>query len=241
MKLGMIKYHLLLLFREPLILFFGFALPLIQLFFAPETLTLGGETHHFMDISMPLSITIAVMALCFMDSAFSHAYSRQIKFLRRLRMTPVKPVTYIFTGIVSRLGVVLVFTVIFLAVSSVIFDVSLINRNWIAFISMLTLTFLMFYFMGMFVANMLKDSKHSQSALFIVFFGFIFLINIIPALETLPDILQSVVQNFPVFYATNLLQSAWTGASLLSGHELIGVIVLTVIFGVLSVKFFKYE
>lgn len=241
MKLGMIKYHLLILVREPLILFFGLALPFIQLFFAPETFTLGGEMHHFIDVAMPLFITIAVMALCFMDSALSHAYSRQIKFLRRLRMTPVKPVIYVFTGILSRLGVILMFTATFLAVSFAMFDVSLVNRNWVAFTSMLTLTFAMFYFMGMFVANMLKDSKNSQSALYIVFFGFIFLINIISALESLPGILQTIVQNVPVFYAVNLLQAAWMGTSLFNGHELIAVTGLTMLFGVLSVKFFKYE
>jgi len=243
MKLGMIKYHLLLLFREPLILVFGLALPFVQLFITQEPLSPEGLPYfdHFMDLVMPLVIAIAVMALCFMDSAFSHAYSRQIKFLRRLRMTPVTPAIYVLTGVLSRLGVVFVFTGTFLVASSVIVDLNLAGRNWFAFISMLTLMFAMFYFMGMFVANVFKSAKQSQSMLYVVFFSFIFLVNVVGNLDTFPDLVRTLIEHFPAFYAVNLLRAAWMGTGLFGGHELIATVLLTVVFGALSVKFFKYE
>jgi len=242
MVLGMIKYHLLLLVREPLILVFGLALPFVQLFLTGEVMEgLPYAYDHAIDVMMPMFLTIAVMALCFMDAAFSHAYSRQIKFLRRLRMTPVKPSTYILTGILSRLGVVFVFTTAFFMVSSTVFGLNLSGRNWFAFTFVLLLLFAMFYFMGMLVANILKDAKQSQSMLYVVFFGFIFLINVIGILHTLPTIVRIMIQNLPVFYSVDLLHRAWMDLGLFNSHELFIVLGLTVVFGTLSIKFFKFE
>ena len=242
MILGMIKYHLLLLSREPLILVFGLALSFVQLFITSEVMEgIPYVYDHAIDVMMPLSLTIAVMALCFMDSAFSHAYSRQIKFLRRLRMTRVKPSTYILTGFFSRLGVIFAFTAAFIILGSAIFGLSLTGRNWLAFTFVLVLLYAMFYFMGMFVANVMKDGKQSQSMLYVVFFGFIFLINVIGILHTLPTTVQVMIQNLPVFYSVDLLHRAWMDFGLFGSHEMFITLGLTVVFGALSIKFFKFE
>lgn len=242
MILGMIKYHLLLLVREPLILVFGLALPFVQLFLTGEIMEgLPYAYDHAIDVMMPMFLTIAIMALCFMDSAFSHAYSRQIKFLRRLRMTPVKPATYILTGILSRLGVVLVYTFAFFFVSTTIFGLNLSGRNWFTFAIILLLLFSMFYFIGMFVANVFKDAKQSQSMLYIVFFGFIFLINVIGMLHTFPTVVREIIQNSPVIYSFDLLHMAWMDLGLFRSYELFVVLGLTGAFGFLSIKFFKFE
>jgi len=240
MTLGMIRYHLLTLFRDPSNLFFGLGFPFVYLFLMSGVLD-GGDTSYFLDRALPMFITIAAMMLCFTCAGLSHAYSRQIKFLRRLRMTPVKPATYIFTGIVSRIVMLFIFAAVFIAVLTLVFDLSLEGRNWLAFIGVLALTFVMFYLIGMFAANVLKNAKSSQGILYFVFFGLLLLGGVIFPPEAMPSIIQPVVENTPTVHAINLLQSAWLNTNLLYGHGLITVAGITVVFGLLSVLFFKYD
>jgi len=238
MILGMLKYHLLMLIREPANMFFGFGLPFLNLFLVSGT---SEENPDFMNIAFPIFIVIAVLVLCFTDSALSHAHSRQIKFLRRLRMTPVKPITYIHTGIMIRLGVVLIFAVMFSMFTSIFFDLNMTNRNWFSILGVLVLVFAMFYFIGMFLANVFKNARTSPNALNIVFWVFILLSNAFFPIEAMPDIMQTITQNTPTIYAISLLQSAWLGTDILYGNSLIIVSCITVVFGLLSLKFFKYE
>ena len=240
MVLGMIKYHLLVLFREPMNMFFGLGLPFLQLFLLSGNFE-SGETQYFLDIALPMFVTIAVMVLCFMDSSMSHAYSRQIKFLRRLRMTPIKPAAYILSGVLSRIAVLFAFVAIFLAVTAFAFNFNIGSRNWIVFLGVLILTFAMFYLIGMFVANVFRSAKTSQSILYVVFFALLLLGNAFFPIEAMPDIMQTIAQNTPTVYAITLLQSAWMGADLFYGHNFIVVAVITAVFGALSLVFFKYE
>jgi len=240
MTLGMIKYHLLVLAREPLNIFFGFGLPFLQLFIFSGTM--DAETRgEVMAGALPIFITVASMVLCFTDSALSHGYTRQIKFLRRLRMTPVKPLQYIFTGIASRVGVLLLFAASFIAVSVIFFDLSITDINWALFVGVLLLAFIMFYLIGMFVANALKNAKGSQSLTYVVFFGLLAIGGIFFPIEVMPDVLQTVARVLPPAYAITSLQSAWLGEGLFQGHYFIAMIASTLIFGALSIKFFKYE
>jgi len=239
MILGMLKYHLLMLVREPANMFFGFGLPFLNLFLMSGNF--DGENAEALDLMFPMFITIAILVLCFTDSALSHASSRQIKFLRRLQMTPVKSSTYLITGILIRLGVILTFSGLFSVVATTAFGLSLANRNWFMILGVLTLVFAMFYFIGMFLANVFKNPRTSQSFLNIIFWLFLLLGNAFMPIDAIPEILRVVSANTPTVYAIELLQSAWIGTGLLEGHSFIVVAGITVVFGVLSAKFFKYE
>jgi len=239
MLLGLVKYHLTVLWREPLNVFFGFALPFIMLF----TFTGLAETADIpqvLEINFAAWLTIAAMVLCFTDSALSHVYTRQTKFLRRLRMTPAKPNSYILTGILSRICVLFFMAMALLAVMGIAFDKNLSGRNWLLFVAVLLLTFIMFYLISMFLANMTKGAKRSEGVIYIAFFGMLLFGVWIP-IQILPDALQTIVNALPHITAINLLASAWTGEDIFSGHNFIAVIAYTAIFGVLSVKFFKFE
>ena len=239
MLFGMIKYHLTVLWREPLNVFFGFALPFIMLF-AFTGLAETENIPHLLEANFAAWLLIAAMVLCFMDSAQSHAYTRQTKFLRRLRMTPITSKSYIMTGILSRIFVLFLMAAALLTVMGIVFDKNLSNRNWLLFVAVLLLTFIMFYLISMFLANMTKGAKRSEGVLYVAFFGMLLFGFWIP-IQVLPDIVQTVVSAMPHISAITLLQSAWTGMDIFSGHYFIAVTAYTAVFGLLSVKFFKFE
>ena len=239
MLLGIIKYHLLVLWREPINVFFGFALPFIMLF-AWTGMTETANIPRMLEVNFTAWLTIAAMVLCFTDSALSHAYTRQTKFLRRLRMTPVKPKHYILTGIISRAMVLLLMAAGLLTVMGIMFDKNLADRNWLLFTALLLLTFIMFYLVSMFLANITKGAKRSEGVLYVAFFGML-LIGIWIPIHVLPEAAQAVANVLPHISAINLLTAAWTGTDIFYGHHFIAVIAYLAIFAVLSIKFFKFE
>jgi len=239
MTKGLLKYHFLVLLREPMNLIFGFCLPFFFLF-----LMSGGEeaSEAFGLFLLPLYMTIAIMVLCFTDSAMSHAHARQIKFLRRLKMTPIKPKDYIITGILSRICTLTIFTIAFMAAASVLYDLDFASRNWPLFISILLLTFAMFYFVAMFVASLLKNAKSTQGLIYIVFFALLIIGgNMAFQFGNMPDFLQTAALFFPSVLAINLMSAAWTGADIFYGHNFAAMVITTAIFALLSLKFFKFE
>jgi len=235
---GMTKYHLLALLREPMNLVFGFALPFFFLFLG-ATGDEGAEVVSM--VFIPMYMTIAIMVLCFTDSAMSHAYARQIKFLRLLRMTPIKPIKYIFSGILSRMGALCIFTVVFIGVATVLYDLNLARINLLLFIAVMVLIFAMFYVIGMFTANVLKGAKNSQSLVYVVFFALLIIGgNAAIQAHHLPEILQTLVRFLPPAQALFALQSAWMESSVPLWY-IIGMVAYTAVFGLLSLKIFKFE
>ena len=271
MTIGMIKYHLLMLWREPLNMFFGLCLPFIFLF-AFAGMADEATIPRLIEGNFTAWLLVAAMVLALMDSAFSHAYTRQIKFLRLLRMTPVKPWLYFVTGIITRLGVLFVTAAALLTAMVVMFDKDIFNtsgyqwvpqyayvdgvyqrvgselmyvgsvaRNWPMFILLLILAFVMFYFLGMFLANFLKNPKMSQNLLYVVFFGLLLFGMWIPT-EAFPQIIQDIIPYLPHFSGVIVTQAAWLGEGILEGsNALWAVLGTTVAFGVLSLVVFKFE
>ena len=240
--LGLIKYHGLVLIREPITMFLAVVLPFIMMILQQGTMSevLPGGVQ-VIDLAIPTFIVMTAMTLGILDSGFNHAHARQTKFLRRLRMTPATPLNYLVAGIASRLVVFTAFVAIFIGTTSAIFDATLTNHNWLIFTAIVLLIFVMFYFIGMFFANLFKTGKASQSLTNAAYFALLFLGGIFIPVDSMPELAQVITRHFPTTYAINLLEAAWGGTSIFNGHYFVVVAGITAIFCALSVKFFKYE
>ena len=221
-------------------MFLGIGLPFAVLFMQANQIT-EANNAYFIDGFLAVLITMAVMVLCFNDSAYSHAYTRQIKFLRRLRMTPVKPWHHIAAGLLSRIGVLTAFTTVLIAVLAFGFDMNLADRNWGLLFAVSSLSFIMFYLIGMFIANVSNNAKKSQGLAMAAYFFFLTLGGVMFPIQNMPEALQTIASWVPSTFAITSLQNAWMGIDIFTGHYLIAMIATTVVFGVLAVKFFKYE
>ena len=234
---GLLKYHFLVIMREPTNLFFGIGFPFLLLFIFNGSME---EGTHLID-TLPILLTMAAIVLSFTDAASSHAYARQIKFLRRLRMTPAKPIHYIITGIMSRIAALLALAIGLVTVQVLFFGQDIGNRNWALFIPLLLLSFIMFYLIAMFIANVLKGAKNSQNFVFVMFFFLLIAGGLMLPLESMPDIIQPISRNLPPYLAIQIMESAWLGMELFAGHSSIAVIAVILVFAILSIRFFKFE
>jgi len=237
---GLMKYHILSLIREPITMFLGIGLPFVVLFMQENQIS-EANNPYFIDGMLGVLISMAIMVLCFNDSAYSHAYTRQIKFLCRLRMTPVKSWHHIVAGLLSRIGVLTAFTAVLIAVLAFGFDMSLAGRNWGLLFGVSTLAFVMFYLIGMFIANVSTNAKMSQGLAMAAYFLLLTVGGVMFPIQAMPEFLQTVASWLPSAFAISSLQNAWMGMDIFTGHYLVAMIATTLVFGLLSVKFFKYE
>ena len=231
MTLALLKYHMLTLTKEYVTIFLGLGIPVGMILLIPG-FTAGLFVGNFI---------IATMVIGLMDAGMSHAYARQIKFLRRLLMTPVKPRHYIFTGLLSRYLTMLVLATVIVVISAITSEYGLGDRNWLLIYGALSVVFAMFYAIGMFTVNVLKNSKSSQGLTYVVFFGNFLFSGLMIPLSIMPQIVQDIQRFLPIAYGTGLLMNAWQGYSILEGYYLYATIGVTVAFTLLSIKFFKYE
>jgi len=237
---GLIKYHLILLIKDPMLVIFGLAYPFVQLFLAQATLDRIDYFYvNLIDITIISFMNIAAMVLCW-GTGYNHAHSREIKFLRRLRMSSVKPIHYLASGILLNISVLLVFTSVLVIVAGALLDINVVSKNWALIVTVLFLVFTMFYVIGMFTANALKKAKNAQSLLYVVFISMIIVVNLL-VVGNMPNFIQVIIRNTPITYATNILQAAWMGTDLFYGHDFIAMMAYILVLGLLTIKFFKYE
>ncbi|MCL2372651.1 MAG: ABC transporter permease [Defluviitaleaceae bacterium] len=238
MMTGLIKYHALTLLREPLNIFFALIFPFINV-----VMMLGFGVEETDPVllagTLPVFMMIGMLVLCFTDAGMSHAYGRQIKFLRKLRMTPVTTGHYIISGVLLRIFAATLLTGGLIAFGIFVYNMDVSAASWHTFIPMLLLIFAMFYTLSMFLANVCKKAKTSQNLCMVIMFAMIILLNV--ATADLPDILQNLTRLIPTQFAIELLVSAWNGTGIFQGFYFYVAVGATILFGLLSMKTFKFE
>lgn len=121
------------------------------------------------------------------------------------------------------------------------FNVDIKSHTIPAFLFVLLLSFLMCYFIGMFIGSVCEDPRSSQSVSMFVYFVCIFLGGFTMPIELMPSFLKKICYLIPTTHAVKIVQYAWNNVSILTSYHFWVVVAVTVLFGGLTVKFFKYE
>lgn len=233
------------LLRTPIILGFGIVAPLFFLVVQSEItsnqISLYGVDVSPVDYSFPMFAFMSIVVLAIGNVGIGLSYTRGIKFFKRLKLASVKSIQYITANLFVQLICATLTIIILTIVAMTRYGVSLEGRNILLFISMLIISFAMCYFIGVFIGNATTDPKSSQSISMIVYFIIIFLGGVTYPLEIMPKFMQNIALLLPTTHAVKILQLAWNGGTLFEGIHFIYVIATTIIFGILSIKFFKYE
>lgn len=233
------------LLRTWIILGFGVAAPLFFLIMQTEvsnnSLELYGMEIAPIDFTFPMFAFLSVVVLAIGNVGIGFAYMRSIYFFRRLRLASVKSTQFITANFLVQL-LCAIFTIILLfAVATTQYSMSLDGKNLFIFGSILFLSFMMCYFIGVFIGNLTTDPKTSQTLSMGVYFVIIFLGGVTFPTELMPDFMQSVANVLPTTHAVKILQISWNGGDIWESYHLIYVMVTTVVVGLLSFRFFKYD
>ena len=192
-----------------------------------------GADYTFLEQSFGAVSAIAICASGLMGLPLAVSGLREMKILKRLRVTPVSPVFV--------LGVELSMYIVYCAVS--LATLSVVALLWgvrlrgslLAFLGSWALTMLSTQSIGMLAGDVAKDTS-------ILYFPMLIFSGTTLPIEVMPNAMQKIVSVFPLTQGLTIMKNTFlgisTGSTLLPICVMVGVAALCTI---LAVCFFRWE
>ena len=214
---------------------------------APHRLVLeekSVQTDHLrtIDLFMPGVLGIALLWLGLFGTAMPLVQQRTGQVLRRLSVTPLRPVTMLTSQVSWRVTVGLLSAGMFLLVGTLGFKVG-IEGNKLLFVGMVALGSLVFVSMGYLLAGLAATEEALMALVQIVNFPLMMLSGGMFPIENLPSFFKPLVVLSPLTYLTDAFKQLMVGAPPLNPLWLNCVVLggWLVVFMVLGVKFWRWE
>ena len=199
-----------------------------------------GAGYSFLEQTFGAVSAIAICAGGLMGLPQAVSGLRELKILKRFRVTPVSPIFV--------LGVALSMYIVYCAVS--LATLSVVALLWgvrlhgslLAFLGSWVLTMLSTLSVGMLVGGVSKDTKQASVIASILYFPMLVFSGTTLPIEVMPKAMQKIVSIFPLTQGIAMMKNTFlgvnTGSILLPICVMIGVAVLCAI---LAVRFFRWE
>ena len=199
-----------------------------------------GADYTFLEQSFGAVCAVAVCAGGLMGLPLAVAGLREMKILKRLRVTPVGPVFI--------LGVELAMYIVYCAVSlatlsaaALLWGVRL-QGSIFAFLGSWALTMISTLSIGMLAGGVAKDTRQASVIASILYFPMLIFSGTTLPVEVMPPAMQKIVSFFPLTQGLTMMKTTFLGIS--TGSILLPVCVMigvTALCTVLSVRFFRWE
>ena len=168
-----------------------------------------GADYTFLEQSFGAVGAVAICASGLMGLPLAVSDLREMKILKRLRVTPVSPVFI--------LGIELLMYVIYcavslatLAVAALLFGVKL-HGSLLAFLGSWALTMLSTLSIGMLVGGVAKDTKQAGIIASVLYFPMLVFSGTTLPIEVMPKAMQKVVGFFPLTQGLTMMKNAFLG------------------------------
>ena len=198
-----------------------------------------GAEYTFMEQSFGAVSAVAICASGLMGLPLAVSGLREMKILKRLRVTPVSPVFVL----VVELAMYIVYCAVSLAtlsVAALLWGVRL-RGSLLAFLGSWLLTMLSTLSIGMLAGGVAKDTKQASVIASILYFPMLIFSGTTP-IEVMPKAMQKIVSVFPLTQGLTMMKNTFlgvsTGSILLPLCVMIGVAAL---YTILAVRFFRWE
>ncbi len=199
-----------------------------------------GADYTFLEQSFGAVSAVAVCASGLMGLPLAVSGLREMKILKRLRVTPVSPVFV--------LGVELSMYVIYCAVSLLTLSAAALlwgvrlHGSLPAFLGSWVLTMLSTLSVGMLAGGVAKDTKQAGVIASILYFPMLVFSGTTLPIEVMPNVMQKIVGFFPLTQGLTMMKNTFLGIN--TGSVLLPICVMlgvTALCTVLSVRFFRWE
>ena len=198
---------------------------------------LGGFSYFA--LSFPILIAMTVLTLSVMVMPRSLIKYRETGILRRLSVTPVPPSWLLAAQIVINLAIVVAGFIILTVAGVTAFGLEL-PKNFPAFLLADLLTVASLFAVGLCIAAIVKSDAVAQGIGGFLFFALMFFGGTWIPRPLMPAILLNISNWIPLGASVDVIQSAMQGTPL-SLQSLLVLIVYTVIFGYLALRYFRWE
>jgi ABC-2 type transport system permease protein len=200
--------------REPIATFFTIAFaPLLLLLFG---FIYGNEPNEVfggrgsMDVTVPAYIGLVIVTVGLIGIPIQTATNRELGVLRRYRLTPMRPLTYVVADVAAYYLMTLTGTILLIAVGALAFGVRM-EGSAPAFLAGFTLSALAFFSLGYVLAGLAPSARAAQTIGMVIAYPMMFLSGASLPLELLPPTLRTVADFIPLTYVVQLMRGLWFG------------------------------
>lgn len=235
--------ELKLFLREPAAVFFTLAFPLMLLFVFGGIF--GNEPTEWIDdlgsvdISVPGYMGLIVGTTAFMSIPIIISEYRHQGIFRRLRATPLNPMTIIASQTLIYLVVTMMGLMFLFAAGRVVYDLKMPERPF-ALIAVLIVGFLCLAAMGFLIGSYFKTSRTTQVIGNIVYFPQMFLAGAAMPREMFSDTLRTWTEWLPMTQTISLTKQVWWGEPF-SWWSLVYLLGIGMVCAAISSRIFKWE
>lgn len=199
-----------------------------------------GASYTFMEQSFGAVSAVAICASGLMGLPLAVSGLREMKILKRLRVTPVSPVFI--------LGVELSMYIVYCTVSLATLSVAALLWGarpcgpLLSFLGSWALTMRSTLSIGMLAGGVAKDTKQASVIASILYFPMLIFSGTTLPIEVMPAAMRKIVSVFPLTQGITMMKNAFLGIHTGSAPLAIAVMLgVTALCAVLSVRFFRWE
>jgi ABC-2 type transport system permease protein len=231
-----------LLLREPAAVLFTLALPLVLLALngsqgnAPQP-ELGGA--GLVDVLIPGFLVYVMATSAIMVLPETLADYRDHGILRRMRISPLKPVHIIGSHAATHLLMILAGVLLLVAVGLVAYDLSL-PAAWAPTVLAITASAAAVVAIGFLLGSVLPTVRTTQAVAAALFFPAIFVSGAMWPREALPDFARTIGDALPLTYAVRAIREAWSAGVV--DWTAVGILAATTaVAAVIALRTFRWE
>lgn len=240
--LTLTRVEISLLLREPAALFFTLVLPLLLLALngsggdVPQA-AFGGDS--VVDVMLPGMLLLVMCTSALMALPETLANYRERGFLRRLRISPLRPWQILGSHAATHLVVACAGLVLLVAVGAAAFGLGAPAAIG-PMLTAVVLSALAVMGVGFVLAAFLPSVRTTQAVAAAIYFPAIFVSGVVIPTEALPMFAQRVGQVLPFTYAVRAIRHAWSDGT--TDWAALAVLAATALAAVVvGVRMFRWE
>ena len=199
-----------------------------------------GADYTFLEQSFGAVSAVAICASGLMGLPLTVSGLREMKILKRLRVTPVSPV-FILGVELAMYAVYCAVSLATLSVAALLWGVRL-RGSLLAFLGSWALAMLSTQSIGMLAGGVAKDTKQASIIASVLYFPMLVFSGTTLPIEVMPKAMQKVVSFFPLTQGLTMMKNTFLGIS--TGSMLIPICVMlgvTALCTALAGCFFRWE
>ncbi|WP_422647212.1 ABC transporter permease [Actinoalloteichus caeruleus] len=233
-----------LFFREPMSVLFALAVP-------PALLVILGAVPSFrepvpdlgglrvIDLYVPIIVALGVALFALTGLPQQFASYREKGVLRRMRTTPVRPLTMLGAQLLMSAALSVATVLVVLATARLVFDVGL-PRHLAAHLAAYLLTISAMFAVGLLVASLAPSGRSAGAIGTVLLFPNMFFAGLWIPRDSMNDVLRTISDLTPLGAAVQSLQDATAGHWPQATHVAV-LLGWTLVAGGLAARYFRWE
>jgi ABC-2 type transport system permease protein len=195
----------------------------------------------FIGPDLPIFASIMISLSAVLSLATIVAIYREGGILKRLRATPMRPHTILTAHVVVKLVFTLATLLALIAAGKRVFPAQP-SVPMVSFSAAVLFSTLSILSVGFVLASLVPAARFAQPIGAVVFYPMLALSGLFFPVDALPPALRLAARAMPLTPAVSLMKGVWRGESWFAhGTDVAALLVVVVISGAISARFFRWE